>query len=153
MEALQKAAVSFCLACICSELVTLWVGSGWAKRCIKAVAGLYILIVLFQTVPLSVKNLKLLAVPSKPVASIGDTETAVLLDAQTTLEQTLAEECWQNYGEEVELSIVLGKTEKTVCVCKAEVSSTKKLEPQKKTEILEYLSQELGFAVSWDTEG
>lgn len=153
MDVLQKAAVSFCLACICSEVVTLWVGSGWAKRCIKAVAGLYILVVLFRAVPLSIRNWEQLSAQSKELSSIGDMETSVLLDAQTRLEQTLAEECWRNYGEKVEFSIVLCRTEQNVCVCKANASACGEIEPQKKKEILEYLSQELGFAASWDTEG
>lgn len=131
----------------------LWVGSGWAKRCIKAVAGLYILVVLFQAVPPSIKNMEQPVVSRKEAAPIGNIEAAVLQDAQTKLELTLAEECWQNYGEKVDLSITLCRTEQNISVCKANVSSSKEVEPQKKKEILEYLSQELGFAASWDTEG
>ena len=42
MHAFQTAASAFCIACICAEITTLLAGAGWAGRCIKAVAGLYI---------------------------------------------------------------------------------------------------------------
>ena len=45
MHAFQTAASAFCIACICAEITTLLAGAGWAGRCIKAVAGLYILAV------------------------------------------------------------------------------------------------------------
>ena len=44
MHAFQTAASAFCIACICAEITTLLAGAGWAGRCIKAVAGLYILL-------------------------------------------------------------------------------------------------------------
>ena len=47
MHAFQTAASAFCIACICAEITTLLAGAGWAGRCIKAVAGLYILVILF----------------------------------------------------------------------------------------------------------
>ena len=48
MKALQTLTVSFCLACICAEIVTLLTGPGWPRRCIKALAGLYILVILLR---------------------------------------------------------------------------------------------------------
>ena len=51
MHAFQTAASAFCIACICAEITTLLVGAGWAGRCIKAVAGLYILVILFRLAP------------------------------------------------------------------------------------------------------
>ena len=51
MQAFQNAAAAFCIACICAEVTALLTGTGWAGRCIKAVAGLYILVVLFRLVP------------------------------------------------------------------------------------------------------
>ena len=49
MHAFQTAASAFCIACICAEITTLLAGAGWAGRCIKAVAGLYILVILQGT--------------------------------------------------------------------------------------------------------
>ena len=51
MHAFQTAASAFCIACICAEITTLLAGAGWAGRCIKAVAGLYILVILFRLAP------------------------------------------------------------------------------------------------------
>ena len=54
MQALTHAVAVFCIACLCAELLTLFVpptSSGWARRSIKAVAGLYILVVFARTLP------------------------------------------------------------------------------------------------------
>ena len=51
MQTLKSAAVVFCTACICAELLARLTGNSWAQRCIKAVAGLYILVVFARTVP------------------------------------------------------------------------------------------------------
>ena len=51
MQTLKSAAVVFCTACICAELLARLTGNSWARRCIKAVAGLYILVVLLQVIP------------------------------------------------------------------------------------------------------
>ena len=51
MQTLKSAAVVFCTACICAELLARLTGNNWARRCIKAVAGLYILVVLLQVIP------------------------------------------------------------------------------------------------------
>ena len=51
MHAFQTAASAFCIACIWAEITTLLAGAGWAGRCIKAVAGLYILVILFRLAP------------------------------------------------------------------------------------------------------
>ena len=51
MQPLERAVAIFCIACICAELTTQLAGSTWARRCIKAVAGLYILVVFARTVP------------------------------------------------------------------------------------------------------
>ena len=51
MQVFQRAAAVFCMACIGAELVGLFAGQSWAGRCIKAVAGLYILAVLLAELP------------------------------------------------------------------------------------------------------
>lgn len=51
MQAFQQAAAVFCMACIGAELVSLFAGQSRAGRCIKAVAGLYILAVLLTQLP------------------------------------------------------------------------------------------------------
>ena len=56
MQALERAAAFFCTACICAELLSRFVGQGWGQKCIKAVAGLYILVV-FADAPVSYTHL------------------------------------------------------------------------------------------------
>ena len=38
----MRVVTAFCLACVCAELLVQLVEAGWARRCIKVVAGLYI---------------------------------------------------------------------------------------------------------------
>ena len=38
MQTLKSAAVVFCTACICAELLARLTGNSWARRCIKAEA-------------------------------------------------------------------------------------------------------------------
>ena len=51
MQALERAAAVFCTACICAELAARFVGPGWGQKCIKAVAGLYILVAFADALP------------------------------------------------------------------------------------------------------
>ena len=44
----MRVVTAFCLACVCAELLVQLVEAGWARRCIKVVAGLYILTVLLR---------------------------------------------------------------------------------------------------------
>ena len=74
MHAFQTAASAFCIACICAEITTLLAGAGWAGRCIKAVAGLYILVILFRLAPQMKLELKsaAAAAPAAPAAPAAD---------------------------------------------------------------------------------
>lgn len=74
MHAFQTAASAFCIACICAEITTLLAGAGWAGRCIKAVAGLYILVILFRLAPQMKLELKsaAAAAPSGQHPEYGD---------------------------------------------------------------------------------
>ena len=74
MHAFQTAASAFCIACICAEITTLLVGAGWAGRCIKAVAGLYILVILFRLAPQMKLELK-----SAAAAAPADSQSVFLL--------------------------------------------------------------------------
>ena len=74
MQELRTATVLFCTGCICAELVMRLTGSGWARRCIKAVAGLYILVVLFHAVPRLRTELQGFSLPEVPSVSMGTLE-------------------------------------------------------------------------------
>ena len=79
MHAFQTAASAFCIACICAEITTLLAGAGWAGRCIKAVAGLYILVILFRLAPqmkLELKSAAAAAPEYGDIALAGNAGTA-----------------------------------------------------------------------------
>ena len=89
MHAFQTAASAFCIACICAEITTLLVGAGWAGRCIKAVAGLYILVILFRLAPQMKLELKSASAAAPAAVSIQSTETSLLQGPQERLEAAL----------------------------------------------------------------
>ena len=114
MRTFQSAAAAFCIACICAELTTLLVGTGWARKCIKAASGLYILVVLFRLVPGMKVELQKAAVVSPSSVSIPGGEQALLQGAQQQLEQTLSAECQRRFGVVVQLQITLANAGQTV---------------------------------------
>ena len=81
MQALERAAAVFCTACICAELLSRFVGQGWGQKCIKAVAGLYILVVFADALPGAKAQFTALELPQVSAVSVGSLEDAVL--AQT----------------------------------------------------------------------
>ena len=85
MQTLKSAAVVFCTACICAELLARLTGNSWA-RCIKAVAGLYILVVLLQVIPQLRTEVQSFSVPDLSPASMGTLEDAIRaeLDARSS---------------------------------------------------------------------
>ena len=85
MQPLERAVAIFCIACICAELTTQLAGSTWARRCIKAVAGLYILVVLLQVIPQLRTEVQSFSVPDLSPASMGTLEDAIQaeLDARS----------------------------------------------------------------------
>ena len=114
MHAFQTAASAFCIACICAEITTLLAGAGWAGRCIKAVAGLYILVILFRLAPQMKLELKSAAAAAPAAVSIQSTETSLLQGTQERLEADLCAECERRFGTKVKLEITLTWTEQTV---------------------------------------
>jgi len=150
MHAFQTAASAFCIACICAEITTLLAGAGWAGRCIKAVAGLYILVILFRLAPQMKLELKSAA------ASIQSTETSLLQGTQERLEADLCAECERRFGTKVKLEITLTRTEQTVRAEKVLVILPAACTSAEQSRIAAYLQQELGMApileVQEDTE-
>lgn len=155
MHAFQTAASAFCIACICAEITTLLAGAGWAGRCIKAVAGLYILVILFRLAPQMKLELKSAAAAPAAV-SIQSTETSLLQGAQERLEADLCAECERRFGTKVKLEITLTWTEQTVRTEKVLVILPAACTSAEQSRIAAYLQQELGMApileVQEDTE-
>ena len=150
MHAFQTAASAFCIACICAEITTLLAGAGWAGRCIKAVAGLYILVILFRL------ELKSAAAAAPAAVSIQSTETSLLQGTQERLEADLCAECERRFGTKVKLEITLTWTEQTVRTEKVLVILPAACTSAEQSRIAAYLQQELGMApileVQEDTE-
>ena len=81
MQALERAAAVFCTACICAELAARFVGPGWGQKCIKAVAGLYILVAFADALPGAKAQLTAPKLPQAETASVGSLEDACLREA------------------------------------------------------------------------
>lgn len=87
MDTLKTITVVFCAACIGSELVTQLTGDGWARRCIKAVAGLYILVVLLRAVPQWKADLQAFSVPEASPVQVGTLEETIQAEYAARTEQ------------------------------------------------------------------
>ena len=98
MQALERAAAVFCTACICAELLSRFVGQGWGQKCIKAVAGLYILVVFADALPGAKAQFAALELPQVPAVSVGSLEDAVLAQTAEELSRTLEERCLSEAG-------------------------------------------------------
>lgn len=114
MQALERAAAVFCTACICAELLSRFVGQGWGQKCIKAVAGLYILVVFLvvfaDALPGAKAQFAALELPQVPAVSVGSLEDAVLAQTAEELSRTLEERCLSEAGVLLRLNIILSQT-------------------------------------------
>lgn len=123
MQAFQRAAAVFCMACIGAELVSFFAGQSWAGRCIKAAAGLYILAVLLAQLPrLPGKVLTAFSgntAPAAVSAARPDTlETEILTEAKAQLEAYCTAQCRQQFGLDIRVTITLEKAGQQVVVKK-----------------------------------
>ena len=146
MQALECAAAVFCTACICAELLSRFVGQGWGQKCIKAVAGLYILVVLFRLAPGVKPELKsaMEVVPSS--VHIQSAETSILQKAQERLESSLRTECMQRFGVPIELDITLTQEGQTVQAGSAGFTILSECTDAEKQQVAAYLQEALGTA-------
>ena len=146
MQALERAAAVFCTACICAELLSRFVGQGWGQKCIKAVAGLYILVVLFRLAPGVKPELKsaMEAVPSS--VHIQSAEISILQKAQERLESSLRTECMQRFGVPIELDITLTQEGQTVQAGSAGFTILSECTDAEKQQVTAYLQEALGTA-------
>lgn len=114
MQALERAAAVFCTACICAELLSRFVGQGWGQKCIKAVAGLYILVVFADALPGAKAQFAALELPQVPAVSLGSLEDAVLAQTAEELSRALEERCLSEAGVLLRLNIILRQTSEGV---------------------------------------
>ena len=151
MQAFQRAAAVFCMACIGAELIGLFAGQSWTGRCIKGVAGLYILAVLLAQLPrLPGKVVTAFSGNSTPAvmsaAQSDALETEILAEAETRLETYCVAQCRQQFGLEVCVSVTLEKAGQQVVVKKAVVAFPAGCTAAQKQAVLGFLQQELGTA-------
>ena len=149
MQAFQRAAAVFCMACIGAELVSLFGGQSWAGRCIKAVAGLYILAVLLAQLPhLPGKVMTAFSGNTAPAtlsaAQSDALEAEILTGAETRLEEYCAAQCRQQFGLDIRVSVTLEKAGQQVVVKKAVVVFPAGCTAAQKQAVFSFLQQTLG---------
>lgn len=150
MHELLRLAAMFSLACICAELVSLMIDAGWARRCIKMAAGLYILVVFFSVFGGIPSSLAQLEIPQQPRSDFEEeSESYLLVSAKATLDQTLSEQCQQRFGTAIQLRTELQKEEDGTVIVQAAVIFPGGTENAVRRQILTWLEQELGVTPEW----
>lgn len=149
MQAFQQAAAVFCMACIGAELVRLFAGQSQAGRCIKSVAGLYILAVLLAQLPRLPGRVNAAfsgnATPAAMSAAPSDAlETEILTEAKARLEEYCAAQCRQQFGLNICTSITLENAGQQVVVKKAVVAFPAGCTAAQRQAVLSFLQQTLG---------
>lgn len=149
MQAFQRAAAVFCMACIGAELVSLFGGQSWAGRCIKAVAGLYILAVLLAQLPrLPGKVMTAFSGNTAPealsAAQPDALETEILTETKAQLETYCTAQCSQQFGLDVSVTVTLEKAGQQVVVKKAVAAFPADCTAAQKQAVLSFLQQSLG---------
>lgn len=122
MQQIKTAVAVFCIACISAELVAQLVGDTRGKQCIKAAAGLYILIAISNALPLLRAQSLPLALPQSQQADFGTAEDLILQKAQQQLETQLEAELLAQTGWEATLQLTLAQTGQGVEAVEAQVS-------------------------------
>ena len=153
MQAFQRAAAVFCMACIGAELASLFGGQSWAGRCIKAVAGLYILAVLLAQLPrLPGKVLTAFSgntAPAAVSAAQSDTqETEILTEAGARLEEYCTAQCRQQFGLDIRVTVTLEKAGQQVVVKKVVAAFPTGCTAAQKQAVLSFLQQTLGASTA-----
>ena len=149
MQAFQRVAAVFCMACIGAELVSLFGGQSWAGRCIKAVAGLYILAVLLAQLPrLPGKIMTAFSGNTAPAAlsaAQSDVlEAEILTETKAQLEEYCTAQCRQQFGLDIRVTGTLEKAGQQVMVKKAVAAFPAGCTAAQKQAVLGFLQQTLG---------
>ncbi len=153
MQVFQRAAAVFCMACIGAELVSLFGGQSWAGRCIKAVAGLYILAVLLAQLPLLPGKVMTAfsgkTAPEALSAAQPDAlETEILTETKARLEKYCTAQCRQQFGLDIRVSVTLGKAGQQVVVKKAVAAFPAGCTAAQKQAVFSFLQQSLGASTA-----
>ena len=152
MQNIKAAVAVFCTACICAELTAQLTGQGWARRSIKAVAGLYILAVVLCVLPQAKGEWQALTLPAVSSVELGTQKETVLCAAASQLEDTLEARCREELGAEVAIRIELEETAEGVQVHSLTVTPTGEVE-ETRDAVEELLQHTLGVSLVWDVPG
>lgn len=110
MQQLKTAVAVFCTACICAELVGRLLGDARGRQCIKAAAGLYILVALFHALSGFHAGAAGFALPAVEAESFGTAGEAILRQAEQELAARLEAQILDQTGLAAELAVTLART-------------------------------------------
>lgn len=146
MHQIKTAVAVFCIACISAELVAQLVGDTRGKQCIKAAAGLYILIAISNALPLLRAQSLDLALPQSQQADFGSAEDLIVQEAQQKLENQLEAQILAQTGWPASLQLTLAQTGQGVEAVEAQVSLPPDCPGDTRAEIASELCSRLGLA-------
>lgn len=156
MQELERASAVFCTACVCAELISRFVGPGWGHRCIKAVAGLYILIVFADALPGAKAQLTALELPQTAAVSVGELTDTILSQTEAELARTLEEQCREETGALVRLNIVLAQSTSGVEAAGVSSCPQNELSAAQKQAVGSFLEEQLQLRegqLVWESPG
>lgn len=143
MQTIRLAVKAFCIACITGGLIVRLIPGDGARKCIKAVAGLYIVVAVLHAfenaVPVWPRQKVSLPAAAPQVSSFED---GVLAQSQAALEEYYAA-VFRASGMEVQLSFCLRTDGAGTYVESAAVKSAAPLTGQQRAEIEKRLTGEL----------
>ena len=146
MQQIKTAVAVFCIACISAELVAQLVGDTRGKQCIKAAAGLYILIAISNALPLLRAQSLDLALPQSQQADFGSAEDLIVQEAQQKLETQMEAQILAPTGWPASLQLTLAQTGQGVEAVEAQVSLPPDCPGDTRAEIASELCSRLGLA-------
>ena len=144
MQGLKAAMAVFCTACICAELVAQITESGWARRGIKVVAGLYILAAALHVLPQLKAEGNVFSVP---------TVSSVELGTQTQLEQDLEERFRREAGVSAGVTLALRSASDSVMVDSVTVTPAADCTPEQQQAVEKIVEEALGVRPEWNAPG
>ena len=146
MQQIKTAVAVFCIACISAELVAQLVGDTRGKQCIKAAAGLYILIAISNALPLLRAQSLEFALPQSQQVDFGSAEDLIVQEAQQKLETQLEAQILAQTGWPASLQLTLAQTGQGVEAVEAQVSLPPDCPGDTRAEIASELCSRLGLA-------
>lgn len=144
MQAIKSAVAVFCTACICAEVLSQLLGGTRLRSCIKAVAGLYILVSVLHALPGLGAQARSFSLPEPPAASFGSLEETVLRQTERQLAQELERRILEQTGCKASLTVALVQQQGNVAAAAVQAALPAGCTDRQRTAIAALLRQELG---------